>query len=330
MLASNEILQNRYVILRKLGEGGMGNVYEAKDLRLQVSIALKETRFSDVSLRNAFAHEAQLLASLRHPALPKVINHFSDARGQFLVMEFIDGDDMGSLMERTRKPFAINDVLGWADQLLDAVHYLHTRRPPVIHRDVKPQNLKLNDDGKVILLDFGLSKSMVSGTIVSGYSNYYSSPEQRRGTNTIERSDSYSVAATMYSLLTGAKPRDAQEREAAIASELSDPLLSPRSLNPQVNASIAAVLFRAMSLNPEERFVSADQMQLSLRLANESQVTVQNQIAVGVSAPTRFEIPLDGSYESEFSSSATDSVEQPRSGEKRQRSVDRTIDLMPI
>ena len=143
MLTPETVLQGRYRIVRQLGQGGMGAVYEAVDQRLDTTVALKETLFADERLRKQFEREARLLARLHHPALPRVSDHFSEDDGQFLVMQFIPGDDLSEMMTRKRGPFPANQVLTWADQLLDALDYLHTQDPQIVHRDIKPQNLKL-------------------------------------------------------------------------------------------------------------------------------------------------------------------------------------------
>src|SRR5258708_7813541 len=158
MLAPGTILQDRYRIVGKLGEGGMGAVYEAVDQRLDATVALKETLFVDERLRRQFEREARLLARLHHPALPRVSDHFTEGDGQFLIMQFIPGDDLSEMMTRKRGPFPPDQVLAWADQLLDALDYLHTQDPQIVHRDIKPQNLKLTARGQIILLDFGLAK----------------------------------------------------------------------------------------------------------------------------------------------------------------------------
>ena len=158
MLEPNQILQGRYRIIESIGRGGMGAVYKAMDTRLHAIVALKQTLVSGEAPRRAFEREAQLLAGLRHPALPKVSDHFVEEDGQFLVMEFIPGDDLGTLLSKRAGPFPVADVLRWADVLLDALEYLHGHTPPIIHRDIKPQNLKLTDRGEIILLDFGLAK----------------------------------------------------------------------------------------------------------------------------------------------------------------------------
>jgi len=175
MLEPDTLLQARYLIVQRIGEGGMGAVYLARNQRLRSTVAIKETSVSDPSLLRAFEHEAHLLASLRHPALPKVIDHFVENNGQFLVMEFIPGEDFAETLERIGHAFSPTQVLLWADQLLDALDYLHSNQPPIIHRDIKPQNLKKTDRGQVILLDFGLAKgttgqmSKVAGRSIFGY-----------------------------------------------------------------------------------------------------------------------------------------------------------------
>src|SRR2546423_15070740 len=144
MLAPETILQGRYRILRQLGQGGMGAVYEAIDQRLDTTVALKETLFVEEKLRRPFEREARLLACLHHPALPRVSDHFADTQGEFLVMQYIAGDDLAEMISQRRGPFPVEQVLLWADQLLDALDYLHTQGPEIIHRDIKSHNLKLS------------------------------------------------------------------------------------------------------------------------------------------------------------------------------------------
>src|SRR5689334_17164519 len=114
----------------------MGAVYMARDQRLRSVVALKESLYTDEQARRAFEREAALLANLHHPALPNVIDHFTEGDQQFLVMQFIPGDDLGAKMENKGGPFSVAEVTAWADQLLDALDYLHTQTPPVLHRDI--------------------------------------------------------------------------------------------------------------------------------------------------------------------------------------------------
>src|SRR5438477_10810635 len=138
MLSEGITLQGRYRILRQLGQGGMGAVYEAVDERLDTIVALKETFFVEEKLRKQFEREARLLARLHHQALPRVSDHFSESDGQFLVMQYIPGEDLFEMQSRRNGPFPQEDVLRWADQLCDALDYLHTQDPQIIHRDIKP------------------------------------------------------------------------------------------------------------------------------------------------------------------------------------------------
>ena len=271
MLNPDTILQGRYNIVRQLGQGGMGTVYEAIDQRLDTTVALKETFFADERLRKQFEREARLLARLHHPALPRVSDHFSEGEGQFLVMQFIPGDDLSEMMTQRRGPFPADQVLTWADQLLDALDYLHTQEPQIVHRDIKPQNLKLTARGQIILLDFGLAKGqageisrVTTAASIFGYTPNYAPLEQIQGLGTDARSDLYSLAATLYHLLTGTKPPDALTRAAALVNGQPDPLVRATDLNPTVAPEVSAVLEQAMAQNREQRFSSALEMRKAL------------------------------------------------------------------
>jgi len=283
MLTPDTILQGRYKIERQLGQGGMGTVYEALDQRLDTTVALKETFFADERLRKQFEREARLLARLHHPALPRVSDHFSEGEGQFLVMQFIPGDDLSEMMARKRGPFPTDQVLLWADQLLDALDYLHTQEPQIVHRDIKPQNLKLTSRGQIILLDFGLAKGqageisrVTTSASIFGYTPNYAPLEQIQGLGTDSRSDLYSLAATIYHLLTGTKPPDALSRAAALVNGQPDPLVSAMELNPSVASEVSAVLQQAMAQNRDQRFSSAAEMRKAL-LRTEQTATIINR-----------------------------------------------------
>lgn len=271
MLGTDTVLQNRYTIIRPLGRGGMGAVYEVHDARLSRTVALKETLVETDELRRAFEREARLLANLRHPVLPKVLDHFSEGTGLFLVMEYIPGDDLGVMLEQERHIFASAEVLRWADQLLDALEFLHTLNPPVVHRDIKPSNLKLIPPSQIVLLDFGLAKGTAgqmthtANKSVLAYSPNYSSLEQIQGAGTDVRSDLYSLGATLYHLITGVKPPDALSRVTAVVNGQPDPLRPAHEVNQEVHLAVSAALMRAMALNMVNRPRTAAEMRDDLR-----------------------------------------------------------------
>jgi serine/threonine protein kinase len=268
VLAPDTLIHERYRVVRLIGRGGMGAVYEAQDQRLGTAVALKQTLAEGGALAEAFAREARLLAALHHQALPKVTDYFSDPHGQFLVMEFFAGPDLATALARRGRPFAPADVLGWADQILSALAYLHRQHPPVIHRDIKPQNLKLTSEGQIVLLDFGLAKGQ-TGTArgevsLYGYSPNYAPPEQIDASGTNARSDLYALAATLYQLLTGEPPAAALARLSALGRGHPDPLQPPRAHAPHLPPALEAALLRALALRREERPGSAEELRAEL------------------------------------------------------------------
>ena len=273
MIAPDTLLQNRYLVVKQIGQGGMGAVYIATDQRFGSTVALKETFFDDPSLRRAFEREARLLNHLRHPALPRVSDHFMEEDGQFLVMEYIPGDDLSEKLKERDGAFTLSEVLNWTDQLLDALDYLHTQEPPVVHRDIKPQNLKLTGRGHIVLLDFGLAKGTPVQTKVTatgsvfGYSRNYAPLEQIQGAGTDPRSDIYSLGATVYHLMTDVTPPDALTRATAVLNGQPDPLLPANEVHPQVTPSVAAVISKAMAQNASQRPQTAAAMRDELREA---------------------------------------------------------------
>ncbi|HJQ25814.1 MAG TPA: protein kinase [Blastocatellia bacterium] len=277
MLAPNTLLQNRYLIVRLLGQGGMGAVYQATDQRLGHTIALKQTFFTDEMMLKAFEREARLLASLRHPALPKVSDHFTESNGQFLVMEYITGNDLMTMLEKRGGPFDVDQIVEWGEQLLGALAYLHNQHPPIIHRDIKPQNLKITDQGQIILLDFGLAKGLpeqtlqfTAGQSIYGYTPDYAPLEQIKAEGTDARSDLYALAATLHHLLTNLTPPSALTRAIAIANQQPDPLRPANEINPQVKPAIAQVLVQALALMRDQRPASAEAMRKQWREASQS------------------------------------------------------------
>jgi tetratricopeptide (TPR) repeat protein len=278
-IAAATLIHDRYEVLRQIGRGGMGAVYEAIDRRLGHRVALKQTLVSGFSeeaapLRRAFEREARILAGLRHPALPVVSDYFQDDTAQYLVMQYIPGDDLAELQLQRGAPFDVALVLAWADTLLDLLEYLHTQDLPVLHRDIKPQNLKLTPRGEIVLLDFGLargshsprSRATTSGSLIA-YTPQYAPLEQIRGLEIDARSDLYALAATLHHLLTGELPASAFDRAAAALEQRPDPLRPVHELNPLVPAPVSMLLLEALSPRVEARPESAAAMRESLRAA---------------------------------------------------------------
>src|SRR5436305_3574392 len=241
-------------------------------------------------MRKAFEREARLLAHLRHPALPKVTDHFEEDGGQFIVMEFISGDDLEMLLAQRGRPFEVEDVLAWGDELLKALAYLHSQDPPILHRDIKPANLKLTPQGEIILLDFGLAKgtarqtsSVMSSRSVFGFTPKFAPLEHIQGTGTGPRSDLYSLGATVYYLMTGVIPPDALTRITQVANGQPDPLLRPDEVNPQISQAVADLLMKTMAHNRDQRPANAAEMRRALREACPSLITnVAQQLKMGV------------------------------------------------
>lgn len=283
MLYPDTILQNRYHIIAPLGQGGMGAVYKAIDQRLSLTVALKETLAVTDELRRAFEREARLLANLNHPSLPRVIDHFIEGEGQYLVMDYVPNDDLGTMLSRKGTPFPVDEVVRWSQDLLEVLDYLHTHEPQIIHRDIKPTNIKVSAKGKIILLDFGLAKGKAGemtkaahSQSILGYSLYYASLEQIQGDRTSERSDLYSLAVTLYNLLTGIKPPDALTRAAAVFNDEPDPLIPIQQLVPSLPSQVSETLMSAAALKPASRPKSAKEMLLKLSGNYQSNPFTQN------------------------------------------------------
>ncbi len=281
MLQAGESLQlGRYRIKGQLNQGGMSTVYLATDRNLsERAVAIKENIDSSISAQQQFQHEAALLARLTHPNLPRVTDYFIEPSGQqYLVMDYIAGDDLRQIIRKLRQPLAEADVLTWINQVMDALVYMHDwidpetgEATPIIHRDIKPGNIKRTLDGRVVLVDFGLAKYQANHQETQvgarAVTPGYSPPEQYVG-GTDVRSDVYALGATLYMLLTGEKPPDAP----LIAN--GTPLPTPRQLNAQISRNTERAILRAMQLKPEDRFQSIRAMQRAL-LGHETTHTIR-------------------------------------------------------
>lgn len=253
----------RYVIRQVLGCGGMGAVYQAEDMRLPGRlVAIKENADTSQNAQAQFRQEANILARLNHPNLPSVTDHFIEPSGrQYLVMDYIAGQDLDQIIaEQGALPEA--QVLPWIAQVMDALEYLHGQDPPIIHRDVKPDNIKLTSDGRAVLVDFGLAKAYQVGRKTSigarGVSPGFSPPEQYGQGSTDIRSDIYALGATMYALLTGIPSPESVERLAGME------FTPPRAINAHISSNTDKVIMKAMNVDPARRYQSIAEMRRAL------------------------------------------------------------------
>jgi serine/threonine protein kinase len=262
-LERGSILHKRYRIVDILGQGGMGSVYRAVDENLGVEVAVKENLFTTDDYARQFRLEAVILANLRHANLPRVTDHFViDEQGQYLIMDYIDGEDLRDRMERTG-PISEEEAVLIGAAMCDALEYLHTRNPSIIHRDLKPGNVRISKDGHIYLVDFGLAK-LVKGTQATttgarAMTPGYSPPEQYGTARTTPRTDVYSLGATLYAALTGVIPEDGLARAMDSAE-----LLPLREYNPKISRKLAAAIEKAMAVHPEDRFQSAEDFKQAL------------------------------------------------------------------
>lgn len=335
MIETGTLLQNRYLIEKRIGEGGMGVVYEAIDQRFGNHVAIKETFYKDVELSEAFEREAHLLNSLHHSVLPHVSDFFSENNGYFLVMQFIEGKDLSEIIKR-EGAFPLKKVLHWTYSLLEALDYLHSQEPPIIHRDIKPQNLKITPRGDVVLLDFGLAKLNSDDTTgvksVFGYSRKYSSLEQIQGTGTDARSDIFSLGATIYHLLTGKPPIEVIARASAIVKGDADPLKLASEINTEVPEDVAHILNSALALNAAQRFASAKAMRQALEYAvngTSFENTANSAEVLPVEVIPADSNPVINSAEVE-GFAALDSFANENSSSSKRKSIDSENIEMPI
>ncbi len=293
-LRAGEVLHERYRIAHQVGQGGMGSIYQAEDLRLEGRLcAIKEVQ-GDTTLppetqqqaREQFYREASVLARLDHPNLPKVSDYFSEGDRDYLVMDFVAGRDLKAIMDEARqngRGLPESEVLGWAMQLLDALEYLHKQDPPIVHRDIKPSNLKLTPAGLLKLVDFGLVKVLAAPdertvTVVQGLGTALYTPLEQYGGDTGHtdaRSDIYALGATLYHLLTNEPPAEAKQRFLRPES-----LKPPRALNAALSPQTERAILWALALHPDDRppdvaaFRQALQSGIGLSLSDDGQTIV--------------------------------------------------------
>lgn len=274
--------QGAYQFTRQVARGGMGAIYAAEDLTNARQVAIKAACLDPRAcegkrdqIRERLLLEMQVLLSVNHPNIPQIYDQFSSGNNEYLVMEFIEGNTLLVIQQDTLTQGQLLDearVMGWALQILDTLQYLHTQPKPIIHRDIKPENLILKPDGRVMLVDFGLMKQVesqlqASGPLIKAVGTVeYAPPEQYAdsGSTTDNRSDIYSLGASLYYLLAGTLPPKAVERMLPSSINITLKLASLRQINPTVSVHTEQVIAKAMEIDPEQRYPSAAAMRRDL------------------------------------------------------------------
>jgi len=263
-LKPNTILINRYRVLGTLGGGGQGHVYQCRDLNFPDAkrlVAIKEMHYpGDPSMRTStmatFQREANILATLAHPAIPKIFDFFDQNNRAYLVMEYINGNDLEELLTKTRE-LPMDKILEWAIDLCDVLYYLHNHQPePIIFRDIKPANIMVDSLGKVRLIDFGIAKIFVSGvknTMIG--TEGYSAPEQYKG-DVNPLSDIYSLGATLHHVISRKDPR--------LEPPFSFNERTLKEFNEGTPPGLQEVLNKALEMEPASRFQTALEMKEAL------------------------------------------------------------------
>lgn len=312
MPAPDSVLEGRYRIEAELGRGGFGAVFKALDQRLNKPVAIKENLDTSPEAQRQFSREATILANLSHPNLPRVIDHFTlPGLGQYLVMDFVDGEDLNSMINREGCLPPVQ-ALTWIMQVAEALEYLHTQQPPVLHRDVKPANIRLTSRGKAMLVDFGLVKftdpsvktTMGARAITPGYAP----PEQYGAGNTDARTDIYALGATLYRAITGREPAESVQRMSGQTN------LPVSQIKPEIPASVGRAIEQAMALEPAKRYQSAADFHASLQACMLELKVRSGGLQTPAWAPGQDSRPRPGAGQSSGPVVAQP-VSQPRSGQ---------------
>lgn len=290
-----DTIANRYTIQKVIGAGGMGSVYQAKDLhfpKVEKLVAIKELfiRTSDTEIRKTiiqnFEREANILAMLDHPSIPKIFDTYTDATRSYLILELVKGDNLDAIIRSRQEHFPIKTVLRWAMELCDVLDYLHKHKPlPIIFRDLKPSNIMINEQGKVVLVDFGIARPFQigsKGTMIG--TEGYSSPEQYRGDASIQ-TDIYSLGASLHHILTRNDPRN------EVPFSFADRPI--QHFNPDVPPRVESVITKALQYDPGSRYMSIQEFRSALvEAAESSSIDIENVHGTPLSPSDRFKPKL--------------------------------------
>jgi len=265
-----EVIAGRFELVELIGKGGMSSVYKAQDRLLDRMVAIKilHPHFTeDEEYVERFRREARSVAQLSHPNIVTVIDRGEDAGRQYIVFEYVEGENLKELLERTG-PMPVRDALVMALQMTRALSFAHGRG--LIHRDVKPQNVLLNADGQAKMTDFGIARSIdVQGVTITGTilgTSEYIAPEQARGEQVDAQTDVYSMGVVLYELLTGGVPFEGDNFVTVALRHVNEPVPSVLDRRPEVPARVATAVERSMAKFPAERFQSMDELSGELEI----------------------------------------------------------------
>lgn len=260
-----KLLDNRYEILELIGTGGMARVYKARCHRLNRLVAIKILRddlSQDAEFRRRFQDESRAVAMLSHPNIVAVYDVSRSSSCEYIVMELIDGITLKQYMQKKGNKLSWREALHFITQIVKALGHAHSRG--IIHRDIKPHNIMVLRDGSVKVADFGIAR------VTSGAQNtltqealgsvHYISPEQARGSHIDARSDLYSAGVVLYEMITGRLPFEGDSPVSIAIQHINSIPLSPRELDPSIPEALEAITMKAMAPNPDNRYLSADEM----------------------------------------------------------------------
>ena len=260
MIKIHDVINGKYEILKEIGHGGMSTVYLAMDKNLNKQWAVKEIRkngndANDLSVVNSLQAEADLMKKLDHPALPRIVDIINDAETICIIMDYIEGETLEKIIsEYGAQPE--ETVIGWAMQLCDALQYLHSQKPPIIYRDMKPANVMLNPEGNLKVIDFGIAREYkeksLADTTTLGTRGYC--PPEQYGKQTDARSDIYALGMTMHHLLTGQDPRLPGYEYASI-----------RQYRSELSSSLERIVDKCVAIDPENRYQSCSELMYALQ-----------------------------------------------------------------
>ena len=327
-LDRDTLLNNRYRIVEILAQGGMGSVYRAVDENLRINVAVKENLFVSGSYARQFRREAMIMAQLRHPNLPRVTDQFIiEGQGQYLVMDYIKGEDLRQRLER-QGVIPEEEVIAIGAAICDALQYLSAHQTPIVHRDIKPGNVKITPQGFIFLVDFGLAKvlegTQITTTGARAMTPGYSPPEQYGTARTDHRSDIFALGATLYASLTGVIPED------PIARAMDQVELTPICKHDaEVSSDLANVVEKSLKIDPDDRYQTAEVFKQALLDCSEEVQHKKEQYIVSPS-PVEVDEKIPGYVDIEDLEVGDEFLEEIVISSRLQPSSDIDKELKPV